>query len=307
MDEIRDFDDLNKGKEDMEEEIKEEKEKTETVGEDLEEMPEDDQAEENSGPDDQNEEKDEDPEKEEEKSCDCGCGSEKDPDKDLEKNIVDADKINEKTFDMVENMLANQANAMAKLDELTKLFERKISLSASQDKIIASMHKELEEYKNDLYFNMIKPIIEDVIQARDSILRIARARTEKGETEMPIKTFAEYSYDLEDILTKNGVEVFARSEGDDFSPQEGHLIEKVYTSDESLNHKIAKVLSDGYKYNDRILSRQKVNVYFYKENLENKEENLENKEENLENKEESLENKEENLENQEEILGVKDE
>lgn len=294
MDEIRDFDEIIKGKEDPEEEKKEEIEKTEpedkdleelSEDKDLEEIPEDDQAEEKSAQDDQNEEAEveKNPEKEEEKSCECDCGSEKNPDEDLEKNVVDEDKINEKTFDLVENMLANQANAMAKLDELTKLFERKILVSASQDAIIASMHKELEEYKNDFYFNMIKPIIEDIINTRDSILRISRTNIDKGLTEIPIKTLSDYSYDLEDILIKNGVEVFARSEGDEFSPQEGQLIEKVYTNDESLNHKIAKVLSDGYKYNDRILSRQRVNVYFYKEDLE------------------------ESLENKEEILGEKDE
>lgn len=290
MDEIRDFDEIIKGKEDLEEEKKEEIEKTEPEDKDLEERPEDkdleemsedDQAEEKSAQDDQKEEVEDEnnPKKEDEKSCDCGCGSEKDPDEDFDKNVEETDKINEKTFDLVENMLANQANAMAKLDELTKLFERKISVSASQDKIIASMHKELEEYKNDFYFNMIKPILDDIINTRDSILRISRTNIDKGLTEIPIKTLSDYSFDLEEILIKNGVEVFSRSEGDEFSPQEAQLVEKVYTNDESLKHKIAKVLSDGYKYNDRILSRQRVNVYFYKEDLENKEEILGGKDE----------------------------
>lgn len=281
MDEIRDFDEIIKGKEDLEEEKKEEIEKTEPEDKDLEEMSEDIELEEKSGTDDQKEEVEDEnnPKKEDEKSCDCGCGSEKDPDEDFDKNVEETDKINEKTFDLVENMLANQANAMAKLDELTKLFERKISVSASQDKIIASMHKELEEYKNDFYFNMIKPILDDIINTRDSILRISRTNIDKGLTEIPIKTLSDYSFDLEEILIKNGVEVFSRSEGDEFSPQEAQLVEKVYTNDESLNHKIAKVLSDGYKYNDRILSRQRVNVYFYKEDLEDKEEILGGKDE----------------------------
>lgn len=285
MDEIRDFDEIIKGKEDLEEEKKEEIEKTEPEDKDLEEMSEDIELEEKSGTDDQKEEVEDEnnPKKEDEKSCDCGCGSENDPDSDWQIDPDEPSKIDEKTFELVENMLANQANAMAKLDDLTKLFERKISVSASQDKIIASMHKELEEYKNDLYFNMIKPILDDIINTRDSILRISRTNIDKGLTEIPIKTLSDYSFDLEEILMKNGVEVFARSEGDEFSPQEGQLIEKVYTNDESLNHKIAKVLSDGYKYNDRILSRQRVNVYFYKEDLE------------------------ESLENKEEILGEKDE
>nr|WP_072537012.1 nucleotide exchange factor GrpE [Anaerococcus mediterraneensis] len=288
MDEIRDFDEIIKGKEDLEEEKKEEIEKTEPEDKDLEEMSEDIELEEKSGTDDQKEEVEDEnnPKKEDEKSCDCGCGSENDPDSDWQIDPDEPSKIDEKTFELVENMLANQANAMAKLDDLTKLFERKISVSASQDKIIASMHKELEEYKNDLYFNMIKPILDDIINTRDSILRISRTNIDKGLTEIPIKTLSDYSFDLEEILMKNGVEVFARSEGDEFSPQEAQLVEKVYTNDENLNHKIAKVLSDGYKYNDRILSRQRVNVYFYKEDLENEEENLENKEEILGGKDE---------------------
>lgn len=45
------------------------------------------------------------------------------------------------------------------------------------------------------------------------------AKPESGQ-DIPKKTFSEYTYDLQDILEKNNVEIYRSQTGDDFTPSE---------------------------------------------------------------------------------------
>lgn len=92
----------------------------------------------------------------------------------------------------------------AKLSTLEQLFNKKIMHADYEDKVIDQMHSELQKYKEDLYSQLVRPILLDIIEVRDSIIRIAATYQKKPESErdIPNKTFADYSYDLQDILEK---------------------------------------------------------------------------------------------------------
>ena len=134
-----------------------------------------------------------------------------------------------------------------------------------EDKIIDQMHSELQKYKDDMYAQLVRPILLDIIEVRDSIMRIAATYQKKpeGERDIPNKTFADYSYDLQDILEKNNVEIYKSKTGDEFTPIRQRVIKKEVTHDESLHGKIAESLSCGYCYTGRVLSSEKVSVYYY--------------------------------------------
>ena len=56
-----------------------------------------------------------------------------------------------------------------KMDEMKELFSKKI-LSIDFEKETADrLHKELQEYKNDIYFKFIKPLIMHFIDMRESM------------------------------------------------------------------------------------------------------------------------------------------
>lgn len=134
-----------------------------------------------------------------------------------------------------------------------------------EEKIVDYMHKELQKYKEDLYAQLVRPILLDVIEVRDSIMRIAEAYLSKpeGEQNIPNKTFSDYAFDLQDILEKNSVEIYRSKSGDTFTPIKQRIIKKVATSDVALHGKIAESLSCGYSYNGRTISPEKVNVYYF--------------------------------------------
>lgn len=161
---------------------------------------------------------------------------------------------------------------MEQVSSMETLFNKRIMHTDYEDKVIDQMHSELQKYKEDLYSQLVRPILLDVIEVRDSIIRIASTylKNPEGEQDIPNKTFADYSYDLQDILEKNNVEIYRSESGDAFVPVRQRAVKKEITNDESLHGKVAESLSSGYSYGGRIISAEKVSVYFYQESNEEK-------------------------------------
>ena len=159
------------------------------------------------------------------------------------------------------------------LSVLSETFNTKLMHSAHEEKIVDQMHKELQKYKEDMYAQLVRPILLDVIEVRDSIMRIGAVYRAKpdGEQAIPNKTFSDYAYDLQDILEKNNVEIYRSEAGDDFVPIKQRTVKKVVTADQSLHGKVAESMSCGYSYNGRTISAEKVSIYYYEKPAENEE------------------------------------
>lgn len=171
----------------------------------------------------------------------------------------------------LEQLSQAQQQLTERMDALNELFSQRILYAAHEEKIVDQMHRELQKYKEDLYAQLLRPILLDIIEVRDSILRMAATYLAKpeGEQSIPNKTFADYSYDLQDILEKNNVEIYRGTAGDTFAPLRQRVIKKVATADESLHGKVAESLSGGYSYGGKILSPEKISVYIYEKPAEN--------------------------------------
>lgn len=171
----------------------------------------------------------------------------------------------------LEQLNQAQQQLTERMDALNELFSQRILYAAHEEKIVDQMHRELQKYKEDLYAQLLRPILLDIVEVRDSILRMAAtylARPE-GEQSIPNKTFSDYSYDLQDILEKNNVEIYHSAGGDAFTPIRQRVIKKIPTADESLHGKVAESLSSGYSYGGKILSPEKISVYIYEKPAEN--------------------------------------
>ena len=154
--------------------------------------------------------------------------------------------------------------------ELKDSFEKKILQTDYQDKIIDQMHAELTKYKDDLYAQLIRPILIDIIDIRDSIIRISKSYKEKDaeNQSIPNKVFYDYSYDLQDILEKNEVQIYCSTPGSNFDAATQKVIGKIATDDENLHGKVAEVITCGYSYRNRIISSEKVSVYIFEKKSE---------------------------------------
>ncbi len=197
-------------------------------------------------------------------------------DENLENN-ADASFDEEPKPDKLDELVETQKKLLESIDSLNNLFNARIMHTDHEEKIVDQMHKELQKYKEDMYAQLVRPILLDVIEVRDSIMRMAATYLAKpeGEQNIPNKTFSDYAYDLQDILEKNAVEIYRSKSGDDFTPIKQRVVKKVATADESLHGKVAESLSCGYSYNDRTISAEKITIYYYEKPVEQENENSE--------------------------------
>lgn len=175
--------------------------------------------------------------------------------------------------DKLDMVLESQQQLFKQIEALNALFNTRIMHTEHEEKIVDQMHKELQKYKGDMYAKLVRPILLDVIEVRDSIMRMAATFLAKpeGEQSIPNKTFSDYAYDLQDILEKNSVEIYRSTTGDDFIPIKQRVIKKIPTANESLHGKIAESLSCGYSYNGRTISAEKITIYYYEKPVEENE------------------------------------
>lgn len=197
-------------------------------------------------------------------------------DETAEDELTESDPAEEKECGESQTTDHGYEELAKQIEDLKELFNKRIMHADYEDKIIDQMHTELLKYREDLYSQLIRPVLLDIVEVRDSIMRIAETYRKKpeGEQDIPNKTFGDYAYDLQDILEKNNVEIYREDKGDEFVPVRHRAIKKEITHDENLHGKIAESFSCGYSYDGRVISAEKVSVYFY-EKEDNKEDERE--------------------------------
>ena len=176
---------------------------------------------------------------------------------------------------LLDTVMAGIETLSERIGALETLFQSKILHAAHEEKIVDQMHKELQTYKKDMYSQLTRPILLDIIVMRDGILNVVAAYREKPEEErfVPLSDFELSADEAEEILEKNQVEVYKSDEGSEFVPVRQKALKKITTDNPELHGKVEKSLSDGYSYNGRTISPEKVNVYVYeKPRAENTEE-----------------------------------
>lgn len=182
-----------------------------------------------------------------------------------EKNSIDEAKSELQNNENLQQVLAEVTNLSNKIEQMNQLFLQKIAHTTHEEKIVDQMHAELQKYKEDMYSQLVRPILLDIIDIRNSIIRMSASFAAKaeGEQSVPLKTFSDYAYDVQDILEKNNITIYDSKEGDSFNPTKQRAIKKITTPVEALHGKVAESLSSGYEYLGKPISPEKVVVYFY--------------------------------------------
>ena len=185
-----------------------------------------------------------------------------------EPKAVEEQSANKTEKDKISVISESVQELSDKVEQMNQLFMQKIAHTTHEEKIVDQMHAELQKYKQDMYAQLVRPILLDIIAIRDSILRMSAIFVTKpeGEQDIPLKTFSDYAYDVQDILEKNNITIYDSKEGDVFSPIKQKAIKKVTTPVEELHGKIAESLSSGYEYLGKTISPEKVVVYIYQKN-----------------------------------------
>lgn len=168
-------------------------------------------------------------------------------------------------------ILIEITNIDKKIDNLNKLFLRKIQSVEFEKETTDKLHKELQVYKNDMYFQFIKPFIMDLINIRESMRKGLENFSEKTEEEK-LKFFESYIEEIQIILENNDIEIYQtdKEENRNLDMKKQKIMKKIVTSDETLHGKIYNISSNGYMYKEKVISPEKVEVYVYKKSEEEK-------------------------------------
>ena len=155
-----------------------------------------------------------------------------------------------------------------KMDVMNDTVSQKILNMDFEKNIADKLHKELQGYKNDLYFQLIKPLIMDLINMRER-MRKAVKHFSKETGEKKVEMLESYVEEIETILENNNIEIYeTKKEKDNYKIKKQRIVKQIKTSDEKLHGKICNILTNGYIYTEKnkIIFPEKVEVYIYKNN-----------------------------------------
>jgi molecular chaperone GrpE len=151
-----------------------------------------------------------------------------------------------------------------RLDALTSAFEREIRAESTREKVVDRLHAELQEYKNDLLLNVLRPVFVDLIQLHDDIGKIVASQAEPSEDAgRLLELMRGFQQGIEDILYRQGVEPFSLDD-DSFDPRRQRAFSTVTTDDPELNKQVANRLRKGFRSGGKVIRPEIVSVYAIK-------------------------------------------
>jgi molecular chaperone GrpE len=151
-----------------------------------------------------------------------------------------------------------------RLDALQTLFDREIRAEATREKVVDRLHAELQEYKQDLLLNTLRPVFIDLIQLHDDIGKVAVAGPEiPDEVRRLVGLMQGFQQGIEDVLYRQGVEPF-EVEGDAFDARRQRAVATLPTADPSRNKAVAVRHRKGFRAGDRVIRPEVVSVFAFK-------------------------------------------
>ncbi|MBQ8134370.1 MAG: nucleotide exchange factor GrpE [Clostridia bacterium] len=142
-----------------------------------------------------------------------------------------------------------------------------LSESRSKDAAISDLTAKLNGYKAAMEDQLTNVFFRDVISIIDNIKQMSEIYKSRADNPgfVPCDTFESYAMDLESILLNYHFEIINSNIGDKFNPKVQRAIKKVPTSDKALHSTVETIYSSGYVLSGRVISPEKVAVYFYTE------------------------------------------
>jgi len=192
-------------------------------------------------------------------------------------SILPAEKEEEKQIDTKESSqkesIVNPELTLIKdlISDLSAQFESKIKYDKHKEEIIDKLHSENQAFKNDLYKKLILPLVNEIIFMLDdySILFKKHSESDINEVDVPklLKQFGGISEDLENLLYKNGIDVYS-VEGEQFDSSKQKVIKTIPTDDPLKDKTVCDKLKKGFVLDGKIIRMEHVSCYkFEKTNV----------------------------------------
>ena len=172
--------------------------------------------------------------------------------------------------ELLENIQAQLEKIEQTQNDILASFDQKLKYDNHKEQIIDNLHRELQEYKEDLIKSAVQPIVRDLIMINDNILKLVdnfRASEEELDANVILTRMEEITLDIDDALYRQGIDTFT-SDSDIVDPTRQKIFKTIKTNDASKEKQLAERMRKGYEWDDKIVRKELVTVYVYDENAE---------------------------------------
>lgn len=152
---------------------------------------------------------------------------------------------------------------LKEMQNLRQDFDAKVKYDQSKERLIETLHRELQTYQEGLHFRVLRPVFTDLITLYDDVSKIIESISAGGyDASGAIQNMMIFQETVEDILRRNGAESFT-VDGPTFQPNRQRVLHVIPTSDPAQDRQIARRVRKGFVYEDIVLRSEMVEVYKY--------------------------------------------
>jgi molecular chaperone GrpE (heat shock protein) len=142
---------------------------------------------------------------------------------------------------------------------LREVFEAKIRYDEVRERVVESMSEELTQHRQGVFRMQLRPVLLDLVAIYDDISQMIGAADCLPETAQQLEFVRD---SVKQTLARNGAEMFS-GEGEAVDRALQKVIAVVETPDPDADRRIAARLRPGFRWDDRVLRSEWVNVYRY--------------------------------------------
>jgi molecular chaperone GrpE len=189
----------------------------------------------------------------------------------LSSSVNSTSKSADPTTSSTENILAIEEVTrslqllMAEMQRLREDFDTKVKYDESKERLIDSLHRELQVYREGLHFKILKPIFIDLIAMYDDLGKLIDAMLAKdlasASTQM-VQNLESFQETIEETLRRNGVDAFTLEEST-FVASKQRILKVIDTTDPAQDKQVVRRVRKGFEYEGRVLRPEIVEIYKY--------------------------------------------
>ncbi len=154
---------------------------------------------------------------------------------------------------------------LAEMQHLREDFDTKVKYDESKERLIDSLHRELQAYREGLHFKILRPLFIDLIAMYDDLGKLIDAmlsKTPATTSSQALQSMESFQETIEEILRRNGANAFTVEENT-FVASKQRILRVVDTADPAQDKQVVRRVRKGFEYEGRILGPEVVEMHKY--------------------------------------------
>ena len=180
------------------------------------------------------------------------------------KMTSDQSVVPDVSLNLMQEIGHNIQNILVEMTNVRRDFETKVMYDESKERVIETLHRELQDYREGLHFRILKPLFIDLIVMYDDLgKQIERMDQNANPLAKEVKQDLElFQESIEETLHRNDVDTFS-VEDDVFLPSKQKILRIIPTENLALDRHIARRVRKGFHCAGKILRPEIVETYKY--------------------------------------------